>query len=1055
MSSPGYLDSGELIEWRPHWHGRGTSLRSPILVPLDRGRGLLGEMKQTMNDSELLQAWATQRDEAAFAQLVSRHLDTVYAAARRQVGPSPLADDVAQAVFLVLARKAGSLSPRVVLSSWLFRTTRFVAARALRAEQRRSQNETLASMQPTFSDSANPPEPWNSLEPHLDAALAALPTGDRDAVLLRFFEHQSFRTVGERLGINEEAAKKRVSRAVEKLRHWLAKRGVTLTAASLLVLLGNLPTTAAPPSLARQIALTATAKVPASVASLATGAMRDVWLASLRRFQPWAIAALLVMMGAARWHSLHSRPSHNPTSPVAASPESVPVAHVSAATSTLSPAQPGPSKILLTVRSSDGNQALSAPVSASFWGDSRRLGTEDFHTDERGYVEIPVNGVEVSAVFVTVSADGHVPQMISWKRHEFVEPFLPYQCVLEPGQSLEGVVQDEQGRPVNNAQVILHGPGFDLGERANISYSPRFTAVTTDSAGRFRSDQLPDLRGKQSHMSYSVLHPDFVRAQKWLDGAVSLSTNHQVVLQTGHWVTGRVEDQNQTPVPDATLVESGTRGGVERKSVSGPEGRFVIGPFAAEPVKLEVRAEGFKLSEQEVSVGANIEELVVRLSLPDGSKTDGEKGGEAAKTVRITGTVVDAESGEAVPQFRVRLREHHGPELNFLGVGNLNFLGEGHQGRIDWPVHMASHPQFSLEVEGDGYEPAVSDIRPIGDVDQSFVFRLKRGGSVVGRVVDGSGHPVAGAVVGLNGSGFGLTVRGARAFAGNDTPQAITEADGKFSLRIKPNSTSLVAVHEAGFAQVPVAAANQSAIRLRPWGTIEGVMITAGQPTPNQGVSLQPWYPDHDSSPLPVTVNDLVKTDADGRFRFDHVPPGPVAVCRVYKYSPGETGLIGHGSIQRVDVPSGGVAEVTLALTGRAVTGRFELAQPIAGYDWRLDLQTLEQVRADLPSVEVRAHPGSLEYHKMALKRARRERQIHKFYPDIRPDGTFHLPDVPGGTYTLKVRLTAPPTDSTEDQQSWERPELGKLEVPVVVPAGSFNDPPVDLGTIRIPVEQP
>ena len=85
-----------------------------------------------MNDTELLRAWAAHCDEAAFAELVRRHLDLVHASARRQVGASPLADDVAQAVFLVLARKAGSLGSRVVLSGWLFRTTRFVAARALR-----------------------------------------------------------------------------------------------------------------------------------------------------------------------------------------------------------------------------------------------------------------------------------------------------------------------------------------------------------------------------------------------------------------------------------------------------------------------------------------------------------------------------------------------------------------------------------------------------------------------------------------------------------------------------------------------------------------------------------------------------------------------------------------------------------------------------------------------------------------------------------------------------------------------------------------------------------
>jgi RNA polymerase sigma factor (sigma-70 family) len=170
-----------------------------------------------MNDTELLQAWATRRDEAAFTELVRRHLGLVQASARRQVGTSPLAEDVTQAVFLVLARKAGSLGSRVVLSGWLFRTTRFVAARAVRAEQRRNRNESLAAMQPTASDDAVLPEHWNEVEPHLDAALAALPAADRDALLLRYFEGRPLRAVGERLGIQEEAAKKRVGRAVPNL----------------------------------------------------------------------------------------------------------------------------------------------------------------------------------------------------------------------------------------------------------------------------------------------------------------------------------------------------------------------------------------------------------------------------------------------------------------------------------------------------------------------------------------------------------------------------------------------------------------------------------------------------------------------------------------------------------------------------------------------------------------------------------------------------------------------------------------------------------------------
>lgn len=1003
-----------------------------------------------MNDSELLQAWANRRDEAAFAELVRRHLDLVRASARRQVGASPLADDVTQAVFLVLARKAGSLGSKVVLSGWLFRTTRFVAARALRAEQRRTHHETAAAMQPVPTAAAAHPEHWQEVEPHLDAGLAALPAADRDAVLLRYFEGKPLRSVGEQLGVNEETAKKRVSRAVEKLRTWLAGRGVVLTATGLVTLLGNLPVGAAPAELAGQIATAATANTAgATAATLAAGAARDWWLAQVRQWLPWAAAALLMVSGGV-FGLLPESGMKDATDAVTASPSRTdPITAAVTVVPTLTPdtpAQPGPSKILLSVRSARDNRPLVAQVAASFWGDRRQLETLDYQTDVNGTLEVPANDPRLRSLVLWISAPGHVPVRASWKHHEFVEPVLLHQSLLQPGEVLTGVVQDEAGQPVADAQVQFTGPGMNLADRESIAYHRRLSLVTTDVRGRFRCDQLPMLRGNQSWMSYTVLHPGFVRARISLFGSASLTTNHVVVLERGSRVTGRVVGADDVPVPGAKVVEDDPHGGPERETVSAADGSFSVGPFPIGTVQVEVTADGFKSAKERVPVVAAAKDTILRLTPADGSKTEWEQSMDAAQTVRLVGTVVDAESGEPLPQFSIRMNEDRG--------SSQSLLGGGHGGRFDWPVRMTFHREFSLEVDADGYESTVSDTRPVKDGTQVFEFRLQRGGLASGRVVDASGRPVAGAVVGLNGLGFSFIVRDNHTFSGNDAPQAITDAEGLFSLHLKPNAESLSVVHEAGFAQTPIAQARRATIALQPWGAIEGVVLTAGQPTAGQRVFLQAWLPESDADLWPVSLDTTVTSDAQGRFRFDHVPPGAVALSRYYKFSPGTTGVVGIGPRQRVDVPAGDVAEVTIATAGRTLVGRLELSQSIAGHQWRDDIQELEELRTDLPQVKVGRATHTPEFVRQMRAHSRREAQIRRFFPDIQPDGSFRMDGVPAGTYLLQLRVSVPPTDPDDENESFYRRDLGKLEVPVVVPAGDFNDPPLDLGTITIPVKQ-
>ena len=184
---------------------------------------------RTLSDWELIQHYAKSRSDPAFAELVRRHLAWVYSVAMRQVRDPQLAEDVAQSVFVLLARKAGSLRSGTILGGWLFRTTCFVGSRAFRAEQRqKNRDQIVLSMTAATTRPEDNEADWERLAPHLDQAVAALSEPDRAAILLRFYEKKPLLEVGHRLGIREEAAKKRVSRAVDKLRTFLVQRGVTM-----------------------------------------------------------------------------------------------------------------------------------------------------------------------------------------------------------------------------------------------------------------------------------------------------------------------------------------------------------------------------------------------------------------------------------------------------------------------------------------------------------------------------------------------------------------------------------------------------------------------------------------------------------------------------------------------------------------------------------------------------------------------------------------------------------------------------------------------------------
>ncbi len=210
-------------------------------------------------DPELLRAFVEKGDETAFRELVDRRLDFVYAAALRQVaGDTHRAKDITQDVFIKLARAASTLSHHPALLGWLYTTTRFAAVDVIRSEQRRKVREgEHAAMQ--HHEGIGEMD-WDCLQPVLDEALSELNDADREAVLARYFDHQTFGQIAHTSGVSENAAQKRVERALDKLHAALARRRITSTSAALGVVLANQVGTAAPAGLAAIITKAAVAE---------------------------------------------------------------------------------------------------------------------------------------------------------------------------------------------------------------------------------------------------------------------------------------------------------------------------------------------------------------------------------------------------------------------------------------------------------------------------------------------------------------------------------------------------------------------------------------------------------------------------------------------------------------------------------------------------------------------------------------------------------------------------------------------------------------------------
>jgi RNA polymerase sigma factor (sigma-70 family) len=630
-------------------HHESISASGPNLADSasDELCGFLGERvlssKMTTDDIELLRRYVAERSEASFTDLVQRHINLVYSAALRQVhGDVPAAQDVTQAVFADLARKAPRLVRHTSLTGWLYTSTRYLAANARRTEQRRHAREQEAHAMNQLLQSPNPDPAWQDLQPVLDDVMHELSAADREAVLLRYFERRPLAEVGTRLGLSENAARMRVDRALDKLRASLAKRGLTSTVGALAMLVAERAVGVAPAAVAAQV----------SRAAFLAGVAGGGSIVSLFNLLASAKATLLV--GAAvvavaatclllPKHANNQAPTANAAGAVATADQTI--AYASPATDTRGNVPASVSagststsnKLVLTIVAADRAEPVPMVTIDCDLSEGTNYSQQQFVSTRFGVCEIPVPRATVNRLFLHSQAESFADAWLQWRLDRGDTIPEEYTLRLARAVQIGGQVVDEAGQPVAGAGVAFGAGSMEalFEARPETHAGVGIVAAPTDSAGRWSLNRiapelLQQLGGMASHPEHVSTQVSFAGdpvAQKEL-----LAGTHVFRLGRAVAIRGIVLDSESQPVPEAKLRLQSRPGAVSefrRPATNQADGTFILTGCAPGTNKITVEAAAFSPAQVEVYSETNSPPLriilqrgkVLRLRVVDQART--------------------------------------------------------------------------------------------------------------------------------------------------------------------------------------------------------------------------------------------------------------------------------------------------------------------------------------------------------------------------------------------------------------------------------------------------
>jgi RNA polymerase sigma factor (sigma-70 family) len=572
---------------------------------------------------KLLHDYAERGDEAAFRELVARYVDLVYSTAVRRVGgDADLARDVTQMVFTDLARKAESLRNVELLGGWLHRHTGFVASSIVRGERRRQAREQETAEMNALQDS--PDSLWQQMAPLLDETMDVLEAPDRQAIVLRFFERRDFRAVGAALGISDDAAQKRVTRALEKLRELLANRGVTLSLALLSSFMAGRAVSAAPAGLANEVA-----KVALAGAASATGI--TLALTKLAGSLTCKLALGAVALGAAAWllwpGRFTQRPdparqgsavaalsgSEGPAAPAAQSP-------LAASGSDATLAGVSTNRLVLTIVAADaGKPVPDVQLDYWLWEGEKVAHKKPLQANRFGVCVVPVPDGTTELLLVSRS-EGFADTRLEWRTDRGEKIPAEYTLPVARSAPISGKVVDQDGQPVANAKVGFNNqtdPASETRPQCDDFGWPFWITATTDTEGRWRIDRIANKAIRTIYGGAS--HPEYVGSQFIFVGRTPdmekqlLAGTHIFELGRAVTVRGSVVDSDGQAVPDANVLVGHQGESGRRETKTRPDGSFSVSGCKPGKNVLTAEAHGYAATTLTVDLKAESEPFQLKL----------------------------------------------------------------------------------------------------------------------------------------------------------------------------------------------------------------------------------------------------------------------------------------------------------------------------------------------------------------------------------------------------------------------------------------------------------